>query len=77
MYIIKLPYCFKSGKNTESKNQKVVKTKNGRLMFLSKCAVIDSKKSRFLKEQEHIGKLSSLVTKRPLSKIPIVDPLLF
>ena len=29
-----LPYCFKCRKNTESKNAKVVKTKNGRIMLL-------------------------------------------
>ena len=28
------PYCFKCRKNTESKNPKVVKTKNGRIMLL-------------------------------------------
>ena len=31
-------YCFKCRKNTESKNPKVAKTKNGRIMLLSKCA---------------------------------------
>ena len=40
-----LLYCLKCKKNTESKNPKVVKTKNGRIMLLSKCAVCDSKKS--------------------------------
>ena len=39
-----LSYCLKCRKNTESKNPKVVKTKNGRIMLLSKCAVCDSKK---------------------------------
>ena len=29
-----LPYCFKCRKNTESKNPKAVKTKNGRIMLL-------------------------------------------
>ena len=28
-------YCLKCGKNTENKNPKVVKTKNGRRMLLS------------------------------------------
>ena len=41
-----LSYCFKCIKNTESKNPKVVKTKNGRIMVLSKCAVCDSNKSK-------------------------------
>ena len=44
-------HCLKDRKNTEKKS-KVVKTKNGRIMLLSKWAVCDSKKSKFIKEQE-------------------------
>ena len=44
-----LSYCLNCRKNTESKNPKVAKTRNGRIMLLSKCAVRDSKKSKFLK----------------------------
>ena len=47
-----LSYCSKCGKKTESENPNVVKTKNGRIMFLSKCALCNSKKSKFIKEQE-------------------------
>ena len=32
-------YCLKCKKNTENKNPKVIKTKNGRRMLLSNCAV--------------------------------------
>ena len=39
-----LSYCVKHRKNTESKNPKFVRTKNGRIMFFSKCATCDSKK---------------------------------
>ena len=39
----------------ESKNPKVVRTKSGRIMLLSKCAVYDSKKSKFIKEEEASG----------------------
>ena len=46
-------------------------------MLLSKCAVCDSKKSKFIKEQEANGLLSSLGIKTPLSKTPLVSPLLF
>ena len=46
-------------------------------MALSKCAVFDSKKSKFIKEKEASGLLSSLGIKRPLSKIPLLGPLLF
>ena len=45
-----LLYCLKYWKNTESKNPKVVRTKNGRIMRLSKCAMCDSKKSKFVKD---------------------------
>ena len=72
-----LSYCLKCRKNTESKNPKVVKTKNGRIMLSSNCEVCDSKKSKFIKEQKASRLLSSLRIKTPLSKIPIVGPLLF
>ena len=72
-----LSYCLKRRKNTESKNPKVVRTKNGRIMLLSKCSVRNSKKSKFLKEQEPRGLLSSLGIRTPLSQIPLLDPLLF
>ena len=52
--------CLKHRKNTESKNQKVVKNKNGRIMLLSKYAVCDSKKSKFIKKQEARGIISKL-----------------
>ena len=55
-----LSYCLKCRKNTESKNRKVVRTKNGTLMFLSKCAVRYSKKSKFIREQEAIVLLSKI-----------------
>ena len=41
-------------------------------MFLSKCAVCDSKKSKFIKEQEPSELLSNLRIKAPLSKISLV-----
>ena len=72
-----LSYCFKCRKNTESKNPKVVKTKNGRIMLLWKCEVCDGRKLRFIKEQEASGLLSSLGIKAPLNKIPLLGPLLF
>ena len=46
-------------------------------MLLSGCAVCDSKKSTFMKEQDTSGLLSSKGIKTPLSKIPLVGPLLF
>ena len=64
-------------KNTENLNPRVLKTKNGKAMLLSKCAICDSKKPRFLKEQEAKGFLSNLDLKTPLSKIPLLGDILF
>ena len=64
-----LSNCLNCRKNTESKNPKFVKTKNGRIMLLSKFSVCGSKKSKFIKEQEASKLLSSLGIKTPLSKI--------
>ena len=72
-----LLYCLKCRKNTESKIPKVLMTKNGRIMLLSKCAIRNNKKSKFIKEQEVIGFLSTLGIKTPLSKIPLIGSLLF
>ena len=68
---------MKCRKNRESKYLKVVSTKNGRIMLLSKFAVSDSKKLKFIKEQEASWSFSSLEIKTPLSKIPLVGSLLF
>ena len=46
-------------------------------MLLSKCAVCDSTKLKFIKEQQPCGLLSSLEIKTSPSKIPLVGPLLF
>ena len=46
-------------------------------MLLSKCAVCDSKQSKFIKEQKASRLLSSLGIKTPLSKISEVGILLF
>ena len=70
-----LLYCLKCRKNTERKYPKY--TKNARIMLLSKCTVCDSKKLKYIKEQKASGLWSSLRIMTPLSKIPLVDPLLF
>ena len=46
-------------------------------MILSKCSVCNIKKSKFLKEQETRGLLSSLGIRTLLSQIPLVGPILF
>ena len=55
-----LSCCLKCRKNTESKNPKFARTKNGWIMLLSKCAVCNSKKLKFIKEQEAKRLLSNL-----------------
>ena len=78
MYKYKMKsHCLKCRKNTENINPKVSKTSNGRTMVLSKCAICGSKKSRFIKNQEAKGLLSNLAIKTPLSKVPILDDILF
>ena len=72
-----LTYCLKFRKNIESKNRKVLTTKKGRIMLLSKCTVCDSKKSKFFKEQEGSRLLTSLGIETLLNKIPLLGPLLF
>ena len=69
-------YCLNCRKNTESKNLKVARTNNGRIMLLSKCVGCDSKKSKFIKEQRASGLFSTLGIKAPLNKIPLFGPLL-
>ena len=46
-------------------------------MFSSNCSDCNNKKSRFVKEQEASGLLSSLGIKTHLIRIPVVVPLLF
>ena len=46
-------------------------------MVLSKCAICDSKKSRFTKNQEAKGLLSNLGIRTSLSKVPILGDILF
>ena len=54
-----------------------MRTKTGRIMLLLKFAVCDSKRLKFIEEQEDNGLLSSLRIKTLLNKIPLLGPLLF
>ena len=53
-------YSVSCKKNTENKNVKILRTKNGRLQMGSLCSVCGNKQSKFLKEQEAKAILSSL-----------------
>ena len=70
-------YSLKCRKDTENIDPRVSNTSNGRKTILSKCAICGSKKSRFIKNQEAKGLLSNLGVKTPLSKVPILDDVLF
>ena len=70
-------YCLKCKKDTENINPRVSNTTNGRTVLLSKCVICDSKKSRFIKNQEAKRLLSNLGLKKPLSKVPILGNILF
>ena len=67
--------CVKCRKETENLSSKIFKTKNGRLLMQSKCTDCRIKKSRFVKEQEAKGLLSSLGIKISLSKIQFLNVL--
>ena len=70
-------YCLKCKKYTENVNLRVSNTSNDKTMLLSKCAKCVSKKSRFIENQEAKGILSNLSIRTPLSKIPLLDDILF
>ena len=69
--------CLKCKKDTENTNLRVSKTSNNRTIILSKCAICESKKSRFIKSQEVKELLSNLSIKTLLSKVPILGDILF
>ena len=69
-----LSYCLKCKK----KILRVVSgIANGKRKMLSKCAICSAKKSKFIKEQEAKGILSSLGLKTPLRKIPLLGDIFF
>ena len=70
-------YCLKCKKYTKNINPQVSSTSNGELMVLSKCAICNSKKSKFIKKQDAKGLLSELGIKTPLRKVPVLGDILF
>ena len=66
-------YCLACRKYTKNNNPKIVRNRQNRLMIQSNCANWDSKKSRFMKEQQAMGILSNLGIKTPLSKVPLLN----
>ena len=70
-------YCLKCRKDTENINPKVSNSSNGWTILLSNCAICNSKKSRFIKNQEAKGLLINLGIRTLLSKVPILGDILF
>ena len=66
-------YCLVCRRYTKNNNPKIVRNRQKRLMIQSNCANCDSKKSRFIKEQQAMGILSNLGIKTPLSKVPLLN----
>ena len=42
-------YCLKCGNSTDTQNEKIITTKNGRKMMTGTCAVCGTKKAKFIK----------------------------
>ena len=76
-YEAMLSYCLKCKKSIENINLRVSKSNNNKTMLLSKCAICGREKSRFIKEEEAKGLLSSLGIKTPLGKILLLGDIFF
>ena len=72
-----LSYCLKCRENTTTISPLLLKAINDRTIILSKCAVCNTKKSRFIKKKEAKGSLSNLGIKPLFSKIPVLKDILF
>ena len=72
-----LSYCLKCKKNTENINPNVSKTSNSKTMLLSKRAIKNSIKWKFIKNQQASEILSNLGLKTLLNKTPLLIDILF
>ena len=72
-----LSYCLKCKKNTQSNDPVIAKTSIGKPIILLKCAIWGAKKSKFIKEQEAKGLLSSLSIRTHLTKLPLLEMFCF
>ena len=71
---------YKNGKckkYTKNINAQISSTSNVKTMMISKCAVCNSRKCKFIKKQEAKAFLSKLGIKTPLNKIPLLGDILF
>ena len=65
--------CLACRKYAKSINPKIVRNRQNRSTIQSNCAVCGSKKSRFIKEHQAIGLLSTLGVKTSLNKVPLLN----
>ena len=70
-------YCLKCRKDTKNIDPEISSTSDGKAMILSKCSICGSKNSRFIKNQEAKGLLSTLGIKATLSNVPTLGYILF
>ena len=70
-------YCLKCRKDSENINSRVWNTSDGKTMLLWKWEVCGCKETIFMKKQEAQWILSNLGLKTPLSKVPLLDDVLF
>ena len=70
-------YCLKCRKDTKNIDPEISSTSDGKAMILSKCSICGSKNSRFIKNQEAKGLLSTLGIKTTLSNAPTLGYILF
>ena len=66
-------YCLACRTYTKNNISKIVRNRQNRLMIQSNCTICDSKKFRFIKEQQAMGILSNLGIKTPLSEVPLLN----
>ena len=66
-------YCLSCKKYTKNINPRIVRNKHNRSMIQSNCTTCNSKKSRFIKEDQASGLLSNLGIKTLLNKVPLLN----
>ena len=66
-------YYLSCRKYTKNINPRIVRNEHNRSMIQSNCAICNSIKSRFIKEQQASGLLSNLGIKNPLNKVPLLN----
>ena len=70
-------YCLKSRKYIINIKPQSSSASNGKPMMISKYAVCNSRKCKFIKKQEAKGLISELGFKTPLNKMPFLGDILF